>query len=327
MDIFHSLSEIPANYGPTVATIGNFDGVHRGHQWLISKINQRARDLGGHSVAVTFDPHPARYLRPADAPKLVTPLPERLQLLQQAGIDGALVLPFNDELCKMSGPEFVVTILSGALHAAEVHEGDNFRFGYRAQSHAEDLVRMGHDLGFRVNIFSPCFIRGIQVSSSKVRELVESGDMATARALLGRPFSIVSTPASGRGIGTKLTVPTINLAPYYELLPASGVYITRLEVSDECFDAVTNAGNRPTFGQDSYAVESHLLNFHPIELTPETPIKLSFLHRLRAERKFASPEALKTQILVDVGRARRYFRIASLFQSGILQHSNTVPQF
>ncbi len=315
MQIFRSIDEIPDDYGPTVVSIGNFDGVHRGHQWLLAELRRSARQLGARSVAVTFDPHPSRHLHPDTAPKLLTPLPVRLDLLAASGIDAALVLPFTGELCRMSGPGFVTAILRDALHAAEVHEGDNFRFGHRALSGAEDLVRLGHDLGFRVSIFTPRYVRGIQVSSSKVRELIQSGNLASARALLGRPFSIQSTPASGRGIGTRLTVPTINLAPYAELLPANGVYITRMQVAGECFDAVTNAGNRPTFGEDSYAVESYLLDFHPIDLSPETPIELTFLHRLRDERKFPTPEALKAQILQDVGQARRYLHLAALLQN------------
>jgi len=319
MTIFRALDQIPTGFGPTVVSIGNFDGVHRGHQWLLAEIRRSARELGAKSVAVTFEPHPSRILRPNDAPKLITPLPERLPLLEASGIDAILVLPFTHELSTMSGPHFVEAVLRNGLQAAEVHEGDNFRFGHRAQSSSADLIEIGHNLGFRVEIFSPRYIRGIQVSSSKVRELIQAGDMHTTRALLGRPFAIRSTPAAGRGIGSRLTVPTINLARYDELLPANGVYITQLQVGGELFDAVTNAGNRPTFGEDSYAVESYLLNYDPtqkpITLTPETPIELTFLHRLREEHKFASPEALKAQIMKDVAKAKRYFHLANLFQN------------
>jgi riboflavin kinase/FMN adenylyltransferase len=324
MTIFRALDRIPAGFGPTVVSIGNFDGVHRGHQWLLAEIRRSARELGAKSVAVTFDPHPSRVLRPNDAPKLITPMPERLELLEASGIDAILVLPFTQDLSTMSGPDFVAAVLRDGLHAAEVHEGDNFRFGHRAQCSSADLIEIGQDLGFRVEIFSPRYIRGIQVSSSKVRELIQAGDMHTARALLGRSFSVRSTPSAGRGIGSRLTVPTINLARYDELLPANGVYITRLKVDGEVFPAVTNAGNRPTFGEDSYAVESYLLNYdpgsHPLTLTPDTPIELTFLHRLREERKFANPEALKAQIMKDVTKAKRYFALTSLFQNNT-QHT------
>jgi riboflavin kinase / FMN adenylyltransferase len=320
MEIFRSLDQIPADFGPTVASIGNFDGVHRGHQWLLAEIQNSAKELGARSVAVTFDPHPSRVLRPEGAARLITPMPERLELLQASGIDAVLVLPFTGELCKIPGRAFVTAVLRDGLHAIEVHEGDNFRFGHKAQCHATDLVEMGHDLGLRVQIFSPRFHRGIPISSSKIRELVQTGDMATARALLGRPFSIHSTPAPGRGIGSRLTVPTINLAPYAELLPANGVYVTTMNIDGQTFDGVTNAGNRPTFGEDSYAVETYLLDYdageNPLTLAAETPLELTFLRRLREERKFPSPETLKAQIMQDVAHAKRYHRLARLFQDG-----------
>jgi riboflavin kinase/FMN adenylyltransferase len=321
MDIFRSLDAIPPGYGPTVVSIGNFDGVHRGHQWLLAEIRRSARELGAKSVVVTFDPHPSQVLRPETAPKLITPMPARLALLEKSGIDAVLALPFTEALGKISGPDFVTAILHDALHAVEVHEGDNFRFGYRAQCHAGDLVELGHDLGFRVTIFAPRIVRGIEVSSSRIRALIQAGELATARVLLGRPFSIHSTPASGRGIGHRLTVPTINLAYYKELVPADGVYVTCMKVAGEVFEAVTNAGVRPTFGEESYAIESYLLNYDPaarqLTLTAETPIELTFLHRIREERKFPSPEALKAQIMQDVAKAKRYHHLARLLQNEI----------
>jgi riboflavin kinase/FMN adenylyltransferase len=320
MEIFRSLDQIPLDFGPTVASIGNFDGVHRGHQWLLAEIQKSATELGAKSVAVTFDPHPSRLLRPEAGVKLITPMPKRVELLRASGIDAVLVLPFTDKLCKMSGGAFVTAVLRDGLHAIEVHEGDNFRFGHKAQCHSADLVEMGHDLGFRVQIFSPRYHRGIKISSSKIRELIQAGYMATARALLGRPFSIRSTSAPGRGIGSRLTVPTINLAPYTELLPANGVYITTMNIDGQLFNAVTNAGNRPTFGEDSYAVETYLLGYDTTEnsltLTAETPLELTFLHHLRQERTFPSPEALKAQIMQDVAKAKRYHHLATLLQNG-----------
>jgi riboflavin kinase/FMN adenylyltransferase len=156
-------------------------------------------------------------------------------------------------------------------------------------------------------------VRGAPISSSRIRKLIAAGDVSQARALLGRPFSIDSTPAHGRGYGTRYAVPTINLAPYPELLPANGVYITTLQVGTdpaaEIFEAVTNVGNRPTFGADSFAVESHLLNFHPIELSESTPLRLTFLRRLRAERPFPTTQDLRNQIARDVTHARRYFTL------------------
>jgi riboflavin kinase/FMN adenylyltransferase len=150
-------------------------------------------------------------------------------------------------------------------------------------------------------------VRGLEVSSSAIRALVAAGDVRRARWMLGRPFTVLSTPARGRGIGTRLLVPTVNLAAYDGLLPAFGVYVTRLKIAGRAFQAVTNVGNRPTFGEASFAVETHILNFEPVEMSEETPVELEFLLRLRGEREWPSPEALKAQIFKDVARAKRYF--------------------
>ena len=309
MKVFRSLAEIPAGFGPTVATIGNFDGVHRGHRWVIDRVIARARERGIRSLAITFDPHPARVLRPDQPHTLITQLPEKIELLAQTGIDATLVLPFTPELARTSAREFAATVLAGAAHAVEVHEGENFRFGFQAAEGTEGLATLGSELGFEVQAYAPCVLRGTAVSSSRIRRLIADGAVGQARALLGRPFFIAGTPASGRGYGTRYTVPTINFGPYSELLPANGVYITQMEVAGEVFDAVTNVGNRPTFGEDSFTVETHLLNFHPIDLTESTPLRLCFLHRLREERKWPNPEALREQIGRDVAKARRYFHL------------------
>jgi riboflavin kinase/FMN adenylyltransferase len=311
MNIYRHLSELPVTPGPVVATIGNFDGVHLGHQGVIAEVIERARFLGGQSIAITFDPHPSRVLRPEAPTKLITPTRRKLELLAATGLDATLVLPFTQELCHTSARDFAAKVLVDAIHITEIHEGDNFRFGYHAEAGIEGLDALGRELGFHTVIYAPRNFRGRAVSSSRVRDLLAKGDVSAARALLAQPFAIDSTPASGRGYGTKYTVPTINLAPYPELLPANGVYITTLRIGDErtaeTFEAVTNVGNRPTFGADSFAVESHLLNFHPVDLTGSTPLRLTFLRRLRAEQHFPSTEALRDQIRMDVTRARRYF--------------------
>jgi riboflavin kinase/FMN adenylyltransferase len=309
MQIFTSLSELPANFGPVVATVGNFDGIHRGHQWVIAELIARSRSLGCQSLAITFDPHPACILRPEAQLPLITPLARKLELLATTGIDATLVLSFDDAFSRIPARDFAATILQETLHVVEIHEGENFRFGYQAEAGIDSLQSLGHELGFAVRVFSPQVLRGHIVSSSRIRRLIAAGEVGHARALLGRPFSIDSTPASGRGYGTRFTVPTINLAPYSELLPAHGVYVTTLRVGEETFEAVTNVGNRPTFGADSFTVESHLLNFHPIDLDEQTPLRLTFLKRLRSEIRFPSSEALKSQIGIDVTRARRLFSL------------------
>ncbi len=325
MHIYRSLDEFPPGFCPSIATIGNFDGVHCGHRWVIAEVIARARALDLRSLAITFDPHPARVLRPSVTLPLITPLAQKLELLGATGIDAALVLPFDDIFSRMSAFTFADTVLKQTAHTTEVHEGENFRFGYQAEAGIDGLQQLGAQLGFAVCIFAPQILRGQVVSSSRIRERVDAGDINHARALLGRPFSIDSTPAPGRGYGTKFTVPTINLAPYTELLPANGVYVTTLSVGvgpeAETFEAVTNVGNRPTFGAvpgtASFTVESHLLNFRPIDLDEATPLRLTFLKRLRAEIQWSSPDALRTQIGLDVARAHRYFRLARIFAVSI----------
>ena len=312
MDVFRHLEELPADYGPTVVSVGNFDGVHRGHQAVLGNVARRARELRARSLVITFEPHPMRILRPDQAPKLITPIPVKLDLLSQTGVDAVLLLPFSRDLSLMPPRQFAQEILTQGVHAREVHEGFNFRFGHKAEGDVERLKELGQELGFEVRVYPAMRIRGELVSSSRIRELLQAGSVSRTRHLLGRPFSIVSTPGRGRGYGHKYTVPTINLSRYEELVPQDGVYITQTRVNGECFDSVTNIGNRPTFGDELFAVETHLLNFHPITLTPETAVEIVFLQRIRPEIKFPSVDALREQIARDVRRARRYFHLQGI---------------
>lgn len=307
--IFRGVEEIPAGFGPAVVAIGNFDGVHLGHREILGGAVKEAHELGARAVALTFDPHPEQVLRPASAPRLITPAPERLRLLTATGVDAVLVLRFDRTLAAVQAREFVRSVLVGALKARGVHEGRSFRFGHGARAGVAELTAFGEEFGFSVRVHDAVRVHGLEVSSSAIRALVAEGDVRRARWMLGRPFAVRSNPAKGRGIGTKLLVPTVNLAPYDELLPALGVYVTRLCVNGRPFRGVTNVGNRPTFGEMSFAVESYILDFEPVDLDDQTPLELEFLMRLREEITWPSPEALKAQIMIDVSRAKRYFRL------------------
>ena len=310
MEVFHHLDDVPADLGGTVVSVGNFDGVHCAHREVLGNLVARAHHLALRSAAVTFEPHPMRILRPDLAPRLLTPAPTKLRLLRQTGLDILVVLPFTRDVSLMEPREFVGSILVERLRAREVHEGFNFRFGHHAEGDVEQLRQFGRELGFEVRVYPEKRIRGDAVSSTRIRELLRQGNVGRANRLLGRPFSIVSTAGRGRGYGHRYTVPTINLSRYDELAPLDGVYVTRTRGGDETFESVTNVGNRPTFGVESFAIESHLLNFHPIDVTSDTELEVSFLYRLRAEIKFPSVEALREQIAHDVHRARHYFRLA-----------------
>jgi riboflavin kinase/FMN adenylyltransferase len=307
--VYRSLVEIPADLGAHVAAIGNFDGVHLGHREILSGAVEDARERGVRALVITFDPHPERFLRPEVAPKMLTPIPERLRLLVATGVDAVLVLPFDAALASMRAGEFVQRVLVETLHVCALHEGGNFRFGYRAEAGVEELRGFGANYGFVVHVHRAVRVHGLEISSSAVRASVAAGDMKRARWMLGRPFSVRSTPARGRGVGTRLLVPTVNLAAYDSLLPAFGVYVTQLTVGGRCFRAVTNVGNRPTFEGVGFGVETHILNFEPVDLNEDTQLELEFLLRLRGEIEWPSLEALKAQIFRDVARAKRYFRL------------------
>jgi riboflavin kinase / FMN adenylyltransferase len=309
MQVFHKLDEVSTAFGPALVSVGNFDGVHRAHAHVLREIVSRARTSGDQAVAVTFEPHPTRILRPEAGLKLLTPTPEKLRLLEATGVDAVLLLPFGRDLSLMTPRQFAERILKKKLRAREVHEGFNFRFGHKAAGDMNLLAELGREMGFEVKVYPEMTLRGETVSSSQIRKLLTAGRVSRARHLLARPFCILGTPGRGRGYGSKYTVPTINLARYEELVPQDGVYITWTRVGTERFDSVTNVGNRPTFGADLFAIETHLLNFHPLALTPETEVEICFLERLRDEIKFSTVDALREQIARDVKKARRYFQL------------------
>lgn len=309
MQIFRTLEEIPSDFGPSVVSVGNFDGVHRAHIHVLKEIVLRSKQRRTSSLAVTFEPHPMRVLRADSGLKLLTPTREKVRLLERTGIHAVLLLPFTREMSLMGPRDFVRTILYGRLRALEVHEGYNFHFGHKASGNVALLAELGRELGFEVIVYPEMRIRGESVSSTRIRELIQAGNVQRARFLLGRTFGIRSTPAPGRGYGAKYTVPTINLSPYGELSPGNGVYITQTRVGRRCFDSVTNIGNRPTFGAESFAIETHLLDFDSLELTAETEVELFFFARLRDEIKFSSVEALREQIGTDIRKTRHFFRL------------------
>jgi riboflavin kinase/FMN adenylyltransferase len=315
MQIFRSFEQVPADFGAAVMSVGNFDGVHAAHREVLGNVVARARQLGARAVAVTFEPHPMRVLRPDVAPRLITPQAIKLRLLDETGLDAALLLPFTRDLSMMPPREFAAEVLCRKLHTREVHEGFNFHFGHRAQGDIELLKELAPELGFDVVVYPARRIRGDVVSSSRIRELLTAGEIRRANRLLGRCFSIVSKAGRGRGYGHRFTVPTINLSAYNELTPRDGVYITRTRVGHDEFESVTNIGTRPTFGTESFAIETHLLNFHPVEVTSETEVDIQFLYRLRDEQKFPSVDALREQIARDVRRTRHYFALQSKIQT------------
>ncbi len=307
MQVLGELDQAPS---PCVAAVGNFDGLHLGHQKLLDDMRAEARRRGLPALVLSFEPHPARILQPQSAPPLLTPREEKLRLLQALGLDAVLLLAFTRDLSLLSPLEFVERVLVRGLRVAAVFEGENFRFGHGGQGDGALLSRLGQEFGFAVSIAPRLEREGAAVSSSRIRKLVAGGEVAAAARLLGRPFALAGLIAPGRGVGRQRTVPTPNLQHYDELLPARGVYLTRAELAAEPWPALTNVGVRPTFGAGGpLTVETHLLHPPPTGLPAGLgdQLRIAFLERLREERRFASPEALRQQIQADIAAAEGYF--------------------
>ncbi|HWB83739.1 MAG TPA: bifunctional riboflavin kinase/FAD synthetase [Bryobacteraceae bacterium] len=309
MHVYRSLEAVPAGFGPSALTIGNFDGVHVGHRRILRRLKELAREHGWKTAVLTFDPHPTRVVAPKSAPKLLTTPERRAELMAEEGIDQVLILPFTHEIARLSPKEFVTQLLVDRLGVRAVLVGENFRFGHRQSGDTRVLAELGKQYGFETEIVPVLSCRGLVASSSQVRELIQSGRVSMAARLLLRPYAVEGEVVHGHGIGSRQTVPTLNLHTAAETLPAGGVYLTRTQdlESERRWNSITNIGYRPTFGEsDQLSIETFLLD--PLE--GETPhrIRLEFLRRVRDERKFESSEALRAQILRDVHTAQTYFR-------------------
>lgn len=306
--VFGSLAEVPGDFGPCALTIGNFDGVHAAHRRIMERAVGMARRDGWKAAVLTFDPHPKRVLAPERAPRLMTNLAERCRLMEGVGIDEVAVLPFTMEVARLSPEEFVERVLVDKLRARAVLVGENFRFGAKAAGDARTLGELGSRFGFETVVMPPVFRRGRVVSSSEIRRLIGRGNVYQAGRMLERPHAVEGAVVHGRGVGGKRTVPTLNLETESETLPANGVYVTRTTELEGTrrWRSITNIGVRPTFGGEGITIETFLID----PLYGETPerIRVEFLHRVRDERKFESPEALKAQIFRDVKQAQAWFR-------------------
>jgi len=294
----------------TTVTIGNFDGVHLGHQRIIRGVIDRSRDTATKSMVLTFFPHPARILRPEQAPPLLMTLAQRLDSFRESGLEAALVLRFDAELAKVTAEDFVRQFLVDTLRAHTIMVGSNFRFGHKQAGDVKLLEELGRCWDFEVQVVPPVIQDGIVVSSTAVRCAVREGRMEDAARLLGRPFALAGETKTGTGQGRKLVVPTLNLATEQECLPKNGVYATETVVRGKTYRSATNIGVRPTFDGQRLAIESHLFDFS--ENLTSGAMEVRFWKRLRDEKKFSGPEALREQVLRDINEAQAYF--ASLAQ-------------
>ncbi len=300
--------EEAAGFTPSVVTIGKFDGVHAGHAQLMRQVVAQAAREGLTPSVLTFDPHPLCVLAPERAPKPLATVEERCDRMRELGIEQIFVLPFTREIARLSPEHFVTQYLWDVMQARFVWVGDNFRFGHRQSGDPATLAALGERYGFETRRLDPVKWRGLVVSTSEVRTRIEGGEVSLAGRLLERPYALSGDVVRGQGVGSKQTVPTLNLRTDAPVLPRHGVYITRTTDPEtgRRWNSITNIGVRPTFGGDKLTIETFLLD--PFDGATPSRIRVEFLRRVRDERKFESPEALKRQILHDVGRAQAYFR-------------------
>jgi phosphoribosyl 1,2-cyclic phosphate phosphodiesterase len=308
---FTSVEAWAEQYAPSgrgsVLAIGNFDGIHLGHQAILRAVVQRAQERNAVATALTFDPPPRKVLRPESAPMRLSTNAQRMDWFGAVGLESVVVMPFTLELARLPPEDFIGEILVRGLQVRAVLVGENFRFGHRQAGDVKLLRELGMRLGFDVVVIPPVLYRGEIVSSTVIRREIAAGDVAHASCLLGRSFVLTGEVVSGTGTGRRFTFPTLNLVPEQELLPARGVYITRTRLEGETLSrrSVTNIGMRPTFNGSGLSVETHLLGYSG-EVHAKR-IEVQFWRRLREEKKFAGPEELRAQIARDIVSANRFF--------------------
>jgi riboflavin kinase/FMN adenylyltransferase len=289
----------------SVASLGNYDGVHVGHKAILGQVVARAQSLSIPSVAVTFDPVPKKILYPDSAPLMIQTLEQRLQKMETCGLDHAIVVRFDHAFARLSPQDFVLDYLVARLRIKGFVVGENFSFGYQKSGNIRLLRELGGQYGFVVEAIPQVRIRGERVSSTLIRQCVREGKVEEANAYLGAPFTLSGTVVEGEKLGGKLGIPTANLAVQNELLPANGVYVGRAIFSGSKLPAVTNVGIRPTVGGRKLTVEAHILEYSGNLYGRE--MQLEFLQKLREEKKFGGIDELKAQIHSDIESTRRYF--------------------
>jgi riboflavin kinase/FMN adenylyltransferase len=321
--IFRSLEEARQGFPPSAVTIGNFDGVHAGHRELMRRTVALGRKLGVKPSALTFHPHPATVVAPERAPRLLSTPDERCALMAAEGIEQVLIMPFDAAISHLPPEEFFREVLVDTLGAKAVVVGENFRFGYHQSGDVEDLRRLAEQEGIVAEIVPLLQCRGVKVSSSEIRRLLEQGNVSRSSRLLERPYSIAGSVVPGEGRGAREVVPTLNLETASledsaSALPAAGVYVTRTEDLDHGrrWNSITNIGYRPTFDGKHLTIETYLLD--PLDPPPPKRIRVEFLRRLRPEKRFASAAELRAQIAEDVEKAKVFFARLERFKPALL---------
>jgi len=290
------------NLDAAIITVGNFDGVHRGHAEIFSHLKKRSSACYIPSVVVTFEPHPLKILSPGSAPAMITTFNQKVALIENSGIDYLVVVPFTKKFSRLSASDFVLTVLCAPLGMRHIIIGHDYAFGRGREGNFSTLERLGALNGFTIEDLPPIGEEGYVFSSSLAREAISSGDMAATSRILGRCYQISGKVIHGRKIGSSLGFPTANIYTVNELLPADGVYAVKVEVDGQYLNGVCNIGCNPTFDSNVRTVEVYLLDFS--RQIYEQSIEMHFVQRLRSECRFSDAAALKDQISLDVVTAR-----------------------
>jgi riboflavin kinase / FMN adenylyltransferase len=312
MVIFKSIAEVREKLRHPAVTIGNFDGVHLGHREIFRRVRELARAAGGVSVVVTFVPHPLQVLSPGTGVKLITSPREKESLIEASGIDFLLEIPFDAAFASISALEFVERILVGTIGMEQLVIGYDYAFGRGREGDVTLLRQLGERFGYKVELLPPVTNGDTVYSSTKVRNLVSEGDVKGVVAILGRHYSLSGTVVHGRHRGHGLGFPTANLDTEEELFPAAGVYAVKARVGTVIYDGACNIGTNPTFQNDRVSLEVFLFDFEGDLYGRE--ISLFFIDRLRGERRFPDPEALKAAIAADVARCRSILKDAAIIE-------------
>jgi len=307
MSIVCNLDNLPKNITNPVITIGNFDGVHWAHQKIFKKIIERARDLHGTSVAITFEPHPIKVMFPTKAKPLITLLEQKKELIINQGIDLLLIIEFTTEFAAISASDFVKDILVDKIGVKEIVVGYDYTFGHNRQGNITVLRKMGSLFNFNVHQVDPVYVGKVLVSSTSIRKLIMEGNVDEAKKILGRNYQIRGEVISGRDRGGPLLgYPTANLRLTDELIPKEGVYIVLIDIGGKIYKGLTNIGYNPTFKDKTLSVETYIFDLSANILKQK--IKVNFLFRLRDEITFASSKELSQQINQDVNQAQEFFQ-------------------
>ena len=309
MEIIRNYGDIPPKLQGAHVTIGNFDGVHLGHQYIFKKLAAEAHAAGRHAVVITFDPHPKMIIHPDRKPfYLITTLEEKIALIRQQGIDALILIPFSLEFARTTAEEFVCRILWEQLRISKVVIGHDYTFGRGKEGNEAFLKAFGDKLGFIVEVMNAFTIGDVIVSSTRVRHAILSGDVRTAATFLGRPYNLTGPVVQGYHRGTGLGFPTANIEPEKVLVPAGGVYAAMINLAGNRYRAVLNIGRNPTFGNNQQTIEVFLLDFQ--EQIYGKTLEILFVEKLRDEKKFSGPEELVSQIKADVAKAEEILKNA-----------------